>query len=101
MHLNESSTVLEWLQTKKNDLCILFRLQSSTLNTLLQTQLENLVQISFSFRLPVGKRGWLKYQSLLTHGLCPPNKDAHQSDSGLCLQGSYQVLALRKLIHFT
>lgn len=37
-------------------------------------QLENFVQISFSFRLPVETRGWLKYQNLLTHGFCPLNK---------------------------
>lgn len=60
---------------KKNDLCVLFRLQSSPLNTLLQMWPEKMVQISFSFRLSVEVSGmWLKYQNLLIHGLCPRTK---------------------------
>lgn len=69
-----NNLLLEWLRMKKHDLCFLLGLKCSALNTLLQTQLGNFVQISFSFRLPMETRGWLKYQNLLTHGFCPLNK---------------------------
>lgn len=60
---------------KKNDLCVLFGLQSSPLNTLLQMWPEKVVSISFSFRLSVEVNGmWLKYQNPLTHGLYPGTK---------------------------